>query len=989
MKLYFNEKPRTFIITTNTHALIIRHPNPIYKHRSIRGLIPRHNRRENDKENNKVLVEFVIKDFINFASFRDITPKVGKLIGFLGLLSLKSKVFLGFITKDEIVASPTVDEKIYKITGTEFYCLNNDEYDYLLDREDEYSGYSDTESTKYPAASIRKLLSSGAFYFSKQFDITSNIQERGFTKAEFQLIADSPYFKRFSWNSFMLGELLEFRNRLSPSEQKIIDTSGYLVIIMRGYAKSVNTEVAGSEALMTLISKQSCAKEGPLFGDWGCDGNGYVSNYLETEIIIYTGKFCLSYVIVRGNVPMYWELENNFSTKAILAPSAKKVNFPRSFEASQEAFTRHIDRLATQFGDVHILNELSDKSYKGVLNAAFEEQIKYYFEHREQANSDFKLAYTHLPIPASRVKKIGYTSQNPSDIIVTFSDSAVNFGALFYENSTMTFIGKQLGVFRINSFDSLSKANFLSKIISQEVIKLAFQDIDIELNKDLYTKHARLWQENDEQITKLVLNYVSNRDKLHTSNVSHASSVKSHITKKYLSSVVDTNKPNELALLKLLGRLQDQQAITLHNPLHDFVAKELSEREGEFTSESDILLFASTFNVNGTIFEGDIDEWIFSENKLHDLVFIGLQEIVKLKPGQMVNTDYRNKAQWERNILECLLKRDKYMTLWTGQLGGLVLLLFVKESEVKYVSNVEFSFKKTGLGGVAANKGGVAVSFKFSDTSICFVSSHFAAGLNNDEERHHNYKTLVKGIQFSKNRRIPDHDVVIWVGDFNYRINLTNEQVKPLILQKKYTKLLQYDQLNQQMASGESFPFYAEQKIHFPPTYKFDNGTKVYDSSEKQRVPAWTDRILYLSRKNLIKPIEYNYARNITFSDHRPVYASFQVTVKIINQAIKKSISSKLYETYKLKHHGLQDIASLSYDVDKRLIDYENRNLPPPSSDKDKWWLEGGKPAKVTIPSLDNKNNDLVVNPWSPINPFTRSNEPEFVSLKELEEMLN
>lgn len=57
---------------------------------------------------------------------------------------------------------------------------------------------------------------------------------------------------------------------------------------------------------------------------------------------------------------------------------------------------------------------------------------------------------------------------------------------------------------------------------------------------------------------------------------------------------------------------------------------------------------------------------------------------------------------------------------------------------------------KTGLGGVSANKGAIAVSFKFSDTAMCFVSSHFAAGLTNIEERHHNYKSLIKGIQFSK-----------------------------------------------------------------------------------------------------------------------------------------------------------------------------------------------------------------------------------------------
>ena len=52
--------------------------------------------------------------------------------------------------------------------------------------------------------------------------------------------------------------------------------------------------------------------------------------------------------------------------------------------------------------------------------------------------------------------------------------------------------------------------------------------------------------------------------------------------------------------------------------------------------------------------------------------------------------------------------------------------------------------------------------------------------------------------------------------------------------------------------------------------------------------------------------------------------------------------------------------------------------MPPPSSDKQKWWLEGGKAAKIIIPGLEDDN--MVMNPWRPINPFEKSNEPEFVS---------
>lgn len=92
---------------------------------------------------------------------------------------------------------------------------------------------------------------------------------------------------------------------------------------------------------------------------------------------------------------------------------------------------------------------------------------------------------------------------------------------------------------------------------------------------------------------------------------------------------------------------------------------------------------------------------------------------------------------------------------------------------------------------------------------------------------------------------------------------------------------------------------FSEQEINFPPTYKFDKGTKVYDTSEKQRIPAWTDRILFLSRQNLIEPLLYNSCQNLTFSDHRPVYATFKITVKIINHTIKRIYLTKYIKTTK------------------------------------------------------------------------------------------
>ena len=45
------------------------------------------------------------------------------------------------------------------------------------------------------------------------------------------------------------------------------------------------------------------------------------------------------------------------------------------------------------------------------------------------------------------------------------------------------------------------------------------------------------------------------------------------------------------------------------------------------------------------------------------------------------------------------------------------------------------------------------------------------------------------------------------------------------------------------------FSGFQEGPVDFGPTYKYDLFSDDYDTSEKQRIPAWTDRVLWRRRK--------------------------------------------------------------------------------------------------------------------------------------------
>jgi hypothetical protein len=74
-------------------------------------------------------------------------------------------------------------------------------------------------------------------------------------------------------------------------------------------------------------------------------------------------------------------------------------------------------------------------------------------------------------------------------------------------------------------------------------------------------------------------------------------------------------------------------------------------------------------------------------------------------------------------------------------------------------------------------------------------------------------------------------DSVIWFGDFNYRVGLGLEAATDAVKRRNLERLFENDQLNLQMVAGLAFRFYSEARITFMPTYKFDVGTDIYDTS--------------------------------------------------------------------------------------------------------------------------------------------------------------
>lgn len=88
--------------------------------------------------------------------------------------------------------------------------------------------------------------------------------------------------------------------------------------------------------------------------------------------------------------------------------------------------------------------------------------------------------------------------------------------------------------------------------------------------------------------------------------------------------------------------------------------------------------------------------------------------------------------------------------------------------------------------------------------------------------------------------------------------------------------LVANDQLTIEKKKGNVFQGFLEGALSFVPTYKYDPGTDTFDTSAKARVPSWTDRVLFKTSEH-VELREYGSCGELRYTDHRPVFASFDV----------------------------------------------------------------------------------------------------------------
>ncbi|KAM9441629.1 LOW QUALITY PROTEIN: phosphatidylinositol 3,4,5-trisphosphate 5-phosphatase 2A-like [Salvelinus alpinus] len=230
---------------------------------------------------------------------------------------------------------------------------------------------------------------------------------------------------------------------------------------------------------------------------------------------------------------------------------------------------------------------------------------------------------------------------------------------------------------------------------------------------------------------------------------------------------------------------------------------------------------------------------------------------------------------------------DRIQTLW-----NIKIAVLVKPEHENRISHVGVSSVKTGIANTLGNKGAVGVSFMFNGTSFGFVNCHLTSGNEKIARRNQNYLDILRLLSLG-DKQLSSFDIslrfthLFWLGDLNYRLDMDIQEILNYINRKEFDPLLKVDQLNLEREKNKVFLRFAEEEISYPPTYRYERGSRDTYVWQKQKatgmrtnVPSWCDRILWKSYPEThIVCNSYGCTDDMVTSDHSPVFGTFEVGV--------------------------------------------------------------------------------------------------------------
>ncbi|XP_056456273.1 inositol polyphosphate phosphatase-like 1b isoform X1 [Gadus chalcogrammus] len=310
--------------------------------------------------------------------------------------------------------------------------------------------------------------------------------------------------------------------------------------------------------------------------------------------------------------------------------------------------------------------------------------------------------------------------------------------------------------------------------------------------------------------------------------------------------------------------------------------------------EPDLLsVFVGTWNMGGSPPPRDLTSWVTccglgrtpdesTASLAHDVYALGTQE------------NPQGEREWTEHLRTTLrgCTHLDYKQVAVQSLWNMRLVVLVKPEHEGRISHVNTASVKTGLGNTLGNKGAVGVSFHFNGTSFGFVNCHLSSGSEKVIRRNQNFVDILRLLSLG-DKQLNAFDIslrfthLFWCGDLNYRLDLDVQDILKHVSKREFEELMCADQLTRERQKNKAFLNFKEEKICFPPTYRYERGSrgcylwqKYKTSGVRVNVPSWCDRVLWRTYPEAhLNCTSYGCTDDIFTSDHSPVFGTFEVGV--------------------------------------------------------------------------------------------------------------
>nr|CAH7731652.1 unnamed protein product [Callosobruchus chinensis] len=331
-----------------------------------------------------------------------------------------------------------------------------------------------------------------SFYYSKTTDLTNslqrlcNLEKQGAIdpQALWKTVDD-----RFFWNKHMLKSIIELENPLCDP---------WILPIIQGYIQIENCKVEmGREMIDTdqksyeiftlcILSRRSRFRAGTRYKRRGVDENGEVANYVETEQMVIYQTHEVSFVQIRGSVPVYWS-QPGFKYRP-------PPRIDRGEAETQIAFEKHFNKEIQRYGPICIINLIDQSGKEKIIFDAYSQMVLQY-------NSPF---ITYVTFDFHEYCR-GMHFENVSILINAVSDTIKDMNYCWRDKQGH--ICSQNGVFRVNCIDCLDRTNVVQTALGKAVMEIQFCKLGLVSPEGVMPENIKntfqlLWANNGDTISK-------------------------------------------------------------------------------------------------------------------------------------------------------------------------------------------------------------------------------------------------------------------------------------------------------------------------------------------------------------------------------------------------------------------------------------------------------------------------------------------------------